>query len=50
MRRMIRDIAAFSWVHKRFWLVPILLALLLVGVLIAISESSSLSYFIYPLF
>ena len=50
MRRLIREFAAFTWSKKRFWLLPILVALLGVGGLVLFSKGSALSYFIYPLF
>jgi len=40
----------FSWSQKKFWMIPIILALMLVGTLAVISESSMLSAFIYPFF
>ena len=43
-------LAAFTWQRKRYWLIPILIALLGVGALVLFSEGSTLSYFIYPLF
>ncbi len=50
MFRLFREFMMFSWSQKKFWLVPILLALTLVGGLVVISESSMLSAFIYPFF
>jgi hypothetical protein len=38
------------WEGRKFWLVPILGALLLVGGLVIVSETSPLSPFIYPFF
>jgi hypothetical protein len=50
MGRLLREFAAFTWQRKRYWLIPILVALLGVGALVLFSEGSTLSYFIYPLF
>ena len=50
MFRLFRELLQFAWTQKKFWLIPIILALLMVAGLIFLSESSSLSYFIYPLF
>jgi len=36
--------------NKRWWLIPIVLVLLLIGVLILLSGSSAIAPFIYPLF
>jgi hypothetical protein len=42
----------FGWMKKRrkFWLIPLILALLLVGALIIAASATSVSPFIYPLF
>jgi hypothetical protein len=40
----------FLRVRKKYWLLPIIILLLLIGVLIIIGQSSSLSPFIYALF
>lgn len=36
--------------NKKFWLAPILITLVLIGVLLAVSQGSALSPFIYTLF
>lgn len=48
--KLIREIAAFVWEGRQFWLVPIIAALLLVGGLVLVSQTSPLSPFIYPFF
>ncbi len=48
--KLFRQVAAWLWAERKFWLFPILAALLLVGVLVAVSESSPLAPFIYPFF
>ena len=40
----------FMKVRKAWWLAPIIIMLILVGVLIVFSQSSALSPFIYALF
>ena len=47
---LFREFMEFSWSQKKFWMIPIILALMLVGTLAVISESSMLSAFIYPFF
>ncbi len=47
---LFREFMAFSWRQKKYWLLPIVLALFLVGALAVISESTMLSSFIYPFF
>jgi len=41
---------AFLKVRKAWWLAPIIIMLLLVGILIIVGQSSALSPFIYALF
>jgi hypothetical protein len=40
----------FFWEHKRWWLVPMLIALFLCGALILLAQSSAVGPFIYTLF
>ncbi len=47
---ILRELWNFMRVRKKWWLAPIMLALLLVGVLIVATESSALAPFIYALF
>lgn len=48
--KLIREFGQFLWEGRKFWLVPIVAALLLVGALVVFSELSPLSPFIYPFF
>jgi len=52
MNRMsvIREFASFLRERKKWWIVPILVFLLLLGVLIIFANSSALAPFIYSLF
>jgi len=45
-----RQIGGFIRARKRYVLVPLILALLLIGLLVVLAETSPLSPFIYPLF
>jgi hypothetical protein len=36
--------------RKAWWLLPVVIALLVIGVLIVVAESTALAPFIYPLF
>lgn len=47
---LLREIWDFLKVRKAWWLAPIIIMLILVGVLIILSQSSALSPFIYALF
>ncbi|MBS3111992.1 hypothetical protein J4459_01900 [Candidatus Woesearchaeota archaeon] len=47
---LLKDLWGFMKVRKKWWLLPILIMLFLVGVLIVFGQSSSISPFIYALF
>ena len=45
-----RELWGFMRVRKKFWLAPIIIILLLLGLLIIFTESSAVAPFIYALF
>ena len=45
-----KELWDFMRVRKRWWLAPIIILLILLGLLIIFAESSALSPFIYTLF
>jgi Family of unknown function (DUF5989) len=47
---LLGDFWQFLKVRKKWWLAPIVITLLLVGVLLVVTESSALAPFIYALF
>jgi hypothetical protein len=47
---LLRQLAGYVLAHRRWMLVPIVLALVLIGLLVAMSTASPLSPFIYPMF
>ena len=47
---IVRDFWDYLRVRKKFWLLPIIMLLLLLGLLIIFTEGSALSPFIYILF
>lgn len=47
---IVADLWNFMRVRKKWWLLPILLTLVIVGALVIFSHSSALSPFIYALF
>ncbi len=47
---LIREFWDYVKIRKRYWLIPIIIILLLLGALIIFTESSALSPFIYILF
>jgi len=44
------ELISFFWGHKRWWLLPMLLTLFLLGALIVLAQSSAIAPFIYTLF
>ena len=50
MGEFIRELWGFLRERKKFWLLPILLFLLLIGVLLVLSQGSVMAPFIYTLF
>ena len=50
MIEFLKDLWDFMRVRKKFWLVPIIIVLLLLGVLIVLAEGSAVAPFIYTIF
>lgn len=50
MLDLVRDLWAFMRERKKFWLLPIILFLLFLGVLIIATQGSVVAPFIYTLF
>ncbi len=50
MLELLKDLWAFMKVRKKFWLIPIILVLLLLGGLIVLTQGSAVAPFIYTLF
>ena len=50
MLELLRDLFAFMRERKKFWLAPIILMLLLLGVLVVMTQGSAIAPFIYTLF
>jgi len=47
---LVRELWAFMRVRKKFWLLPIIIVLVLVGALIVFAQGSVLAPFIYTIF
>jgi hypothetical protein len=47
---LLKDMWSFLKVRKKFWLLPIVLMLLLLGLIISLTAGSALAPFIYTLF
>lgn len=50
MFELIGDLWSYMRVRKKFWLAPIIVVLLLLGVLIVLAQGSAIAPFIYTLF
>ena len=48
--KILREIALYLWEGRKFWLIPIVAALVLVGALVVFAETSPLTTFVYPFF
>jgi len=46
----LRDLFGFLKVRKKYWLIPIIIVLLLLGALIALAGGTALAPFIYTIF
>ena len=49
MIEFVRELWAFMKVRKKFWLLPIILVLLMLGALIVLTQGSAVAPFIYTL-
>lgn len=47
---MLKDLWLFMKERKKFWLLPIIIVLLLLGILIVLGGSSAFAPFVYSLF
>lgn len=47
---LLSEFMDFIRYRKAWWMLPVVIALLVIGVLIIVAESSTLAPFIYPLF
>lgn len=50
MKDLLIDLWDFMKERKKFWLAPIILVMLLLGVLIVVAQGSAVAPFIYTLF
>lgn len=46
----LKDMYQFLMERKKWWLLPIILALLILGLLLIFAESSAVAPFVYPMF
>lgn len=50
MLELLKDLWAFMKERKKFWLAPIIIILLLLGMLLVFTQGSAVAPFIYTLF
>ena len=50
MFEFLQDLWGFMKVRKKFWLAPIILIMMLLGVLIVLTQGTAVAPFIYTLF
>jgi hypothetical protein len=50
MFELVQDLWAYMKVRKKFWLLPVIITLLVLGMLIVLSQGSVVAPFIYTLF
>ena len=50
MLSLIKELWAFLKVRKKFWMLPIILLMLLIGGLLVFAQGSAIAPFIYTLF
>jgi hypothetical protein len=48
--KVVGELMQFMKQNKKFWLAPIIIVLVLIGILLAVAGSSALAPFIYTLF
>jgi len=46
----LKDLIMFMKERKKWWLIPIIISMILFGLLVALSESSAVAPFVYPMF
>jgi Tfp pilus assembly protein PilX len=45
-----KELFSFLWQKKKFWLIPVIIILVIIGFLGVVAAGSALSPFVYPLF
>ena len=50
MWELIKDLMGFMGKRKKFWLAPIIIVMLLLGVLVVLASGSAIAPFIYTIF
>ena len=48
--KIIKEFLQFAWKEKKYWMIPMILVFLLLGVFVFFFESAAVTPFIYTLF
>jgi len=49
MLKVLKQLGGLIWNRKKFWMLPIVLALVIIAVLLLVGELAPLAPFVYPL-
>lgn len=47
---VVKGLLRFFWVNKMWWLIPMVIALLVIGIVLVVGQTSPLGTFIYTIF
>ena len=50
MFSLLKELIRFARVHRKYWIIPVVLLMLMVGGLVVVAQSSALGPFLYALF
>jgi hypothetical protein len=50
MWRLFKEFLQFAWQEKKWWLVPLVVVLLVVGAILVFASSSGIAWALYPFF
>lgn len=47
---VLRELFSYLWIHKLWWMIPVVFFFILLGILIFFTQSPALAPFVYTLF
>lgn len=47
---IVMELMSFLWLHRQWWLIPMVAALVILGLLLSLAQSSALGPFMYTIF
>lgn len=48
--RTVKEVGGFLKKRKKYWLAPLIISLILIGIIVVVGESSALGPLVYPFF